>query len=106
MISHVIINFVLDTNGMNNNYSKMFAKIGENVTLKCSNNNIIKNSNVLWQMNHRELPGRAKVMKNGDLFITSFNISDAGNYICDLAAVNDYVGHAPLAEFELKPKSK
>lgn len=90
---------------MNNNYIKMFPKIGENVTLKC-NSNSIKNSDVLWQMNHKELPGRAKVMENGDLFISSFDIPDAGIYICDLAAASDYIGHAPLTEFELKPKSK
>lgn len=88
-----------------NNYIKMFPKIGENVTLKCSNNNM-KNSNVLWQMNHKELPGRAKIMDNGDLFISSFDSSDAGIYICDLAAANIYVGHIPLTQFELKPKSK
>lgn len=84
----------------------MFQKIGENVTLKCVNNNNMKNSNVVWQMDHKELPDQAKVMENGDLFISSFNISDAGIYVCDLGAANDYVGHAPLAEFELKPKSK
>ncbi|XP_022173949.1 uncharacterized protein LOC111036272 isoform X2 [Myzus persicae] len=92
------------TNGINNNYFKMFPKIGENVTLKCSSNNI-KSSNVLWQMNHKELPGRAKVLDNGDLFISSFDTSDAGVYICDLAAASGYVGHVPLTEFELKPKS-
>lgn len=88
-----------------NNYVQMFPKIGENVTLKCSNNSM-KNSNVLWQMNHKELPGRAKILDNGDLFISSFDSSDAGIYICDLAAANSYVGHVPLTEFELKPKSK
>lgn len=82
----------------------MFPKLGENVTLKCGNNNM--NTNVLWQMNHKELPGRAKIMKNGDLLISSFDISDAGIYMCDLGAANDYVGHAPLTEFELKPRSK
>lgn len=89
---------------MNKNYRKMFPMIGENVTLKCGNNNI-KNSNVLWKINHKELPGRTKVMENGDLFISSFNISDAGVYICDLAVANNNVDHAPLTEFELKPKS-
>lgn len=83
----------------------MYPKIGENVTLKCGSN-IIKNSNVLWQMDHKELPGQAKVMENGDLFISSFNTSDAGIYICDLAAASDYIGHAPLTQFELKLKSK
>jgi len=97
--------FFPDTNGINNNYIKMFPKIGENVTLKCGNNNI-KNSNVLWQMDHKELPGQAKVMENGDLFISSFDASDAGIYICDLAAASGYVGHAPLTQFELKLKSK
>ncbi|XP_029343644.1 contactin-1 [Acyrthosiphon pisum] len=92
------------TNGINNNYIKMFPKIGENVTLKCSSNNI-KNSNVLWQMDHKELPGQAKVMENGDLFISSFDTSDAGIYICDLASASGYVGHAPLTQFELKLKS-
>lgn len=89
---------------MNKNYIKMFPKIGENITLKCGSN-YTKTSNVLWQMNHKELPGRAKVMENGDLFIPSFDTLDAGVYICDLAAANGYVGHAPLTEFELKPKS-
>jgi len=96
--------FVSDTNGINNNYIKIFPKIGGNVTLKCGSNNV--KMSVSWQMNHKELPGRAKVMENGDLFISSFETSDAGVYICDLAAANGYVGHAPLTEFELKPKSK
>lgn len=92
---------------MSNNYIQIFPKIGENVTLKCGNNmNNMKNSDVSWKMNHKELPGRAKVMKNGDLFIASFNVSDLGIYICDLAAANGYIGHAPLTEFELKPRSK
>ncbi|CAH1724344.1 contactin-1 isoform X1 [Aphis gossypii] len=92
------------TNGINNNYIKMFPKIGENVTLKCGSNNI-KNSDVLWTIKHKEIPGRTKVLKNGDLFIPSFNLSDAGVYICDLAAANGYADHAPLTEFELKPIS-
>ncbi|XP_025195620.1 uncharacterized protein LOC112594820 [Melanaphis sacchari] len=92
------------TNGLNNNNIKMYPKLGENVTLKCGSNNI-KNSNVLWKINHQELPGRAKILENGNLFISSFNSSDAGVYICDLAAANGYVEHAPLAKFELKPKS-
>ncbi|XP_026805707.1 uncharacterized protein LOC113548828 [Rhopalosiphum maidis] len=92
------------TNGINNNYVKMFPKIGENVTLKCGSNNI-KNSIVSWKINHKELPGQAKILENGDLLITSFNSSAAGVYVCDLAAANGYVEHAPLAEFELKPKS-
>lgn len=100
-----IICFGLDTNGMNNNYITMFPKIGENITLKCGNNNM-KNSEVSWKMDHKELPGRAKVMKNGDLFISSFNSSDSGIYICDLASANGYIGHAPLTKFELKPRSK
>jgi hypothetical protein len=83
----------------------MFPKIGENVTLKCGSNNI-KNSIVSWKINHKELPGQAKILENGDLLITSFNSSAAGVYVCDLAAANGYVEHAPLAEFELKPKSK
>lgn len=83
----------------------MFPKIGENITLKCGNDNM-KNSNMLWQMNHKELPGRAKVLENGDLFISSFDISDSGIYVCDLGAANEYVGHAPLIEYELKPRSK
>lgn len=66
----------------------------------------MNNSNVLWQMNHKELPGRAKIMKNGDLFISSFDVSDAGIYNCDLATANSYAGHAPLTKFELKPRSK
>lgn len=101
----MLIRFGLDTNGMNNNYIQIFPKIGENVTLKCGDNKM-KNSDVSWKMNHKELPGRAKVMKNGDLFISSFNISDTGIYVCDLAAANGYIGHAPLTEFELKPRSK
>lgn len=106
MIFYIIINFVLGANEINYNHTKIFVKIGENITLKCSNNSIIKNSNMFWQMNHKELPGRAKIMKNGDLFISSFNTSDAGNYMCNFTAVNGNSGHAPLAEFELKPKSK
>lgn len=87
----------------------MFPKVGENVTLKCSNNQSIhniKNSDVQWKMNHKELPGRAKIVKNGDLFITSFDSSDAGIYICDLTAANGYVDHAPLIKFELKLRSE
>lgn len=87
----------------------MFPKIGENITLKCSNNQSIhniKNSDVQWTMKHKELPGRVKIMKNGDLFITSFDSSDAGIYTCDLAAANGYVDHIPLIEFELKPRSE
>lgn len=84
----------------------MFSKLGENVTLKCGKINNLKNSNLLWKMNHKELPGRAKVMENGDLFISSFDASDAGIYICYLASANNDVGHVPLTEFELKPISK
>jgi len=57
-------------------------------------------------MNHKELPGRAKVMNNGDLFISSFDAADAGIYICDLAATSSSVRYAPLTKFELKPRSK
>lgn len=84
----------------------MFSKVGENVTLKCGNSYNMKNSNVYWRMNLKELPGRAKILKNGDLFISSFDTSDAGIYSCDLASANDFFGHVPLTEIELKPKSK
>ncbi|XP_025410115.1 uncharacterized protein LOC112683330 isoform X2 [Sipha flava] len=105
--SYIIIAFLISfahTNGMNNNYISMFPKIGENITLKCGNNSM-KNSDVSWKMDHKELPGRAKIMENGDLFISSFNTSDSGIYICDRAATNGYIGHASLTEFELKPRS-
>lgn len=52
-------------------------------------------------MYHKELPGRAKVTDNGNLFISSFNITDAGFYICYPAA-----GNETLIEFELIPRSK
>lgn len=100
-----LIYFILDTNGTNKNYRKIFPKIGENVTLKCGNNSM-KNSIVLWKMNHKELPGRAKVLESGDLFISYFDVSDAGIYICDLAVAKNNVDHAPLTEFELNPRSK
>lgn len=100
-----LLYFILDTNGASKNYRKLFPKIGENITLKCGNNSI-KNSIVLWKMNHKELPGRSKVLENGDLFISSFDISDAGVYICDLAIAKNNVDHAPLTEFELYPRSK
>ncbi|XP_050435698.1 uncharacterized protein LOC126842666 [Adelges cooleyi] len=83
------------------NYIKVFPKVGENITLNCGNI-ISKHADILWKMNHKELPGRAKVLKNGDLFISTVDISDSGIYICDLGTANNYVGHAPLAEIELK----
>lgn len=98
-----VYNFVTDANGMNNNYIKMFPKIGEDVTLPCGSNHSKTISDVSWKMNHKESPGRAKIMENGDLFISSFNKLDAGNYSCDLVATN---GHVPLMVFEVYPKSK
>ncbi|VVC38287.1 Hypothetical protein CINCED_3A013684 [Cinara cedri] len=88
------------TNGNSiNEYRKMFPKLGENVTLKCEFNNMI-NSTVFWNIHHKELPGRAKILKNGNLFISSFNTTDAGIYICDRAA-----GNETSIEFELISKS-
>jgi len=88
----------------------MFPKVGENVTLKCSNNQsnkVINHSNVEWRMDHRELPGRAKVLDDGDLFIPSFDPSDAGIFICDLATANDAsTNQASLIKYEVKPKSE
>lgn len=81
----------------------MFPKIGEDVTLPCGSNHSKNFSNVSWKMNHKELPGRTKIMENGDLFISSFNKLDAGNYTCDLVAANSYV---PSMVFEVYPKSK
>lgn len=88
----------------------MFPKVGENVTLKCSNNQnnkVIKQSNVAWYMLHRELPGRAKILNNSDLFILSFDPSDAGIFICNLAAANDVpINQDSLIKYEVKPKSE
>lgn len=91
----------LDTYGNSiNDHKTIFPKLGENVTLKCNYNNMT-NSTVSWKMNHKELPGRAKIIENGNLFISSFDRIDAGVYICDLAN-----GNETSIEFELIPRSE